>query len=156
MLKKISVIGGSSPSPKEYDTAVEVGREIASRKAVLICGGLGGVMEAAAKGAKEAGGITVGILPGTDKDNANPYIDLPITTGLGVARNVIVAQNADAVIAVGGALGTLSELVFALKMKKPVIGIGTWELDKNYCPEADIITARSAKEAVDKAFSLIK
>lgn len=156
MLKKISVIGSSNCSLKEYNTAEEVGREIARRKAVLICGGLGGVMEAAAKGAKGAGGITVGILPGTDKNSANPYIDIPIVTGFGEARNAIIALSGDAIIAVGGALGALSELAFALKNKKPVIGIETWKLDKDYCPKANIIAVSSAKEAVDKAFSLIE
>lgn len=155
MLKKISVIGSSNCSLKEYNTAEEVGREIAGRKAVLICGGLGGVMEAAAKGAKEAGGITVGILPGTDKNSANPYIDIPIATGIGEARNIIVVLSGDAVIAVGGELGTLSELAFALKNKRPVVGIGTWKLDKNYCPKADIIAVSNAKQAVEKVFSLM-
>lgn len=155
MLKKISVIGSSLCSHKEYQTAEVVGREIAQRKAVLICGGLGGVMEAACKGAKQAGGITVGILPGTDKNSANPYIDIPIVTGLGEARNIIVALSGDAVIAIGGALGTLSELSFALKNKKTVIGIGTWRLDKDYCPKAEIVAASNPKQAVDKAFSSI-
>lgn len=156
MLKKISVIGNSDCSLREYNVAEGVGREIARRKAVLICGGLGGVMEAAAKGAREAGGITVGILPGIDKNSANPYIDITIATGLGEARNAIVALSADAVIAVGGALGTLSELAFALKHKKPVVGIKTWELDKDYCQEVNIIAVSDAKEAVDRVFSLIK
>lgn len=155
MLKKISVIGSSSCSVKEYNTAEEVGREIAGRKAVLICGGLGGVMEAAAKGAKEAGGITIGILPGTDKNSANPYIDIPIVTGIGEARNIIVVLSGDAVIAVGGELGTLSEVAFALKNRKPMIGIRTWGLDKNYCPQANIIAVSNAEQAVEKAFSLI-
>lgn len=156
MLKSISVIGNSACGPDEYETALELGKEIACRKAVLVCGGLGGVMEAAAKGAKEAGGITVGILPGTDKHAANPFIDITVTTGMGEGRNLIVALSADAVIAVGGALGTLSELAFALKHKKPVIGLGTWRLDKDYCDEADLIQALSVKEAVEKAFLHIK
>jgi len=155
MLKFISVIGAANARGKEYDNALEVGREIARHKAVLVCGGLGGVMEAAAKGAKEAGGITVGIIPGNSNKGVNPFIDIPIITGLGEARNIIVVLSADCVIAVGGELGTLSELAFALKHKKPVIGIGTWNLDKDYCDKVNIIVVSTAKEAVEKAFSLI-
>ena len=155
MIKKISVVGSSDCSQKEYHIAEEVGREIALRKAILVCGGLGGIMEAAAKGAKEAGGITVGILPDVDRGHTNAFIDIPIITGIGEARNLIVALSGDAIIAIGGALGTLSELAFALKHKRPVIGIGTWRLDAGYCPKADIRLASSSKEAVDEAFPLI-
>jgi uncharacterized protein (TIGR00725 family) len=96
---------------------------------VLVCGGLGGVMEAACKGAKGSGGTTVGILPGTDRTAANPYVDTAIATGLGEARNAIVARSADALIAIGGAYGTLSEIAFALKAGKRVVGLGTWEVE---------------------------
>ena len=156
MKKCISVIGGAECSSDEYNTALEVGREIASRGAITVCGGLGGVMEAVSKGAKDAGGITIGILPGSDKGDANSFIDIPIVTGLGGARNFLVALTADAVIAVGGALGTLSELAFSMKNKKPVVGIGTWDLDKRYCEKVNIVKANSAKDAVGKAFSLIR
>jgi uncharacterized protein (TIGR00725 family) len=96
---------------------------------VLVCGGLGGVMEAACRGAKEAGGTTVGILPGSDRAAANRFVDVPIPTGLGEGRNVLVVRAADALIAVGGGHGTLSEIAFALKTGKRVIGLGTWDVD---------------------------
>jgi uncharacterized protein (TIGR00725 family) len=106
-----------------------VGRELGARGAVLVCGGLGGVMEAACRGAKEAGGTTVGILPGTDRAAANPYVDVAIPSGLGEARNALVARTADALVAVGGGYGTLSEIALALKAGKRVVGIGSWEID---------------------------
>jgi len=152
-LKKISVIGSSSCDKSEHDAAFLIGKEIASRGAILICGGLGGVMEAAAKGAKEAAGITIGVLPGDDPKDANPFIDIPIATGLGESRNVIIAQTSDAVIAVGGALGTLSEIAFALKKNIPVIGINTWDLDPGRYSGAGIFAASSPSKAVDKAFA---
>jgi uncharacterized protein (TIGR00725 family) len=154
-MKRISVIGASCCSPTDYNIAKEVGRLIALRKAVLICGGLGGVMEAAARGAKEAGGITVGIIPTDNKKSVNPFIDIPIITGIGYARNIIVVLSAEVIIAVSGSVGTLSEIAFALRYKIPIIGINTWQLDKDYCPEADVTSASSAEEAVEKAFSLI-
>ena len=106
-----------------------MGRELASRGAVLVCGGLGGVMEAACRGSKGGGGTTIGILPGTDRAAANPFVDFAIPTGLGEARNALVVRAADALIAVGGAYGTLSEIAFALKAGKPVAGLGTWDVD---------------------------
>ena len=109
--------------------AESVGRELASRGAVLVCGGLGGVMEAACTGAKEGGGTTIGILPGTDRAAANPFVDFAIPTGLGEARNALVVRAADALIAIGGGYGTLSEIAFALKAGKPVVGLGTWEIE---------------------------
>ncbi len=159
----ISVIGSGNSdgtlSPEIAKIANEVGREIAARGAVLICGGLGGVMTEAAKGAKEKGGLTIGIIPGENPDSANPYIDIPIPTGLGFARNVLVAYSGDAIIAVSGGLGTLSEISFALIRKKPVIGICTWDLNQlgpleDYGP--GIIKCKDAKEAVEKAFALIR
>lgn len=152
----ISVIGTSSATIEEARIAQEVGRQIAKQGAVLICGGLGGVMEAVSRGAKEAGGITVGILPGEDPASANPYIDIPIVTGLSFARNVIVASSGDAVIAVGGKLGTLTEIAFALMKGIPVIGIGTWALEKERLDGYGVIIARDAREAVEKAFQMIR
>ncbi len=159
----ISVIGSGNSdgtlSPEIAKIANEVGREIAARGAVLICGGLGGVMTEAAKGAKEKGGLTIGIIPGENPDNANPYIDIPIPTGLGFARNVLVAYSGDAIIAVSGRLGTLSEISFALIRKKPVIGICTWDLNQLGSSEDyghGIIKCKDAKEAVEKAFALIR
>jgi uncharacterized protein (TIGR00725 family) len=105
-----------------------VGRELAEHGAVLVCGGLGGVMEAACRGAKDGGGTTIGILPGTDRAAANRFVDFAIPTGLGEARNALVVRAADALIAIGGAYGTLSEIAFALKAGKPVAGLGSWEV----------------------------
>ena len=155
MKKTVSVIGSADCSKREYNIALEVGRGIAKRNAVVVCGGLGGVMEACARGAKEAGGITVGLLPGTNKGAANPYIDIAISTGLYEARNIIIASGSDAVIAIGGALGTLSELSLAMKRKKPVIGIDTWQLDSGYCKEINIFHVSSVNQALDKTFEFI-
>jgi uncharacterized protein (TIGR00725 family) len=109
--------------------AEEVGRLLARRGAVVVCGGLGGVMEAACRGARSEGGVAVGILPGLDRGAANPHVSVAVATGLGEARNALVVRAADALIAVGGAYGTLSEIALALKAGKPVIGLGTWEID---------------------------
>jgi uncharacterized protein (TIGR00725 family) len=106
-----------------------VGRLVAERGAVVVCGGLGGTMEAACRGAKQAGGTTVGILPGLDRSQANPFVDVALPTGLGEARNALVVRAADAVIAIGGGYGTLSEIALALKSGKRVIGLGTWEIE---------------------------
>lgn len=124
----IAVIGGHRCGKKTRLLAEQLGREIAKLGAILVCGGLGGVMEAAAKGAKEAGGTTVGILPKDNKCDANQYIDIPIATGLGFARNTIIITAADIVIAFKGKYGTLSEIGFALNAKKTVIGIGSWDI----------------------------
>jgi uncharacterized protein (TIGR00725 family) len=126
--KIIAVIGAGTADEAILKIAEDVGRLIAKRGAVLICGGLGGVMDTASKGAKSAGGITVGILPQNHTKDANPNIDIPIASGFGEGRNVIIARTADAIIAVGGEYGTLSEIAFGLKMGKPVIGIGTWDI----------------------------
>jgi len=143
------VIGGGGCSEDVYKLAEEVGERVAKAGAVLVCGGLSGVMEAASKGAKKAGGVTIGILPGTDKNEANPYIDYPIATGLGGGRNLLVIGNSDAVIALPGEFGTLSEIAFALKSDKPVIGISTWDVSEK------IIKAKNAEEAVKKALDII-
>src|SRR6185436_14163925 len=119
-LTYIAVAGPGEASPEECEVAEAVGRELGSRGVVVVCGGLGGVMEAACRGAKEAGGMTVGILPGDDRSAANRFVDAAIPTGLGEGRNVLVVRAADAVIAVGGAYGTLSEIALALKAGKRV------------------------------------
>jgi uncharacterized protein (TIGR00725 family) len=106
-----------------------VGRELGSRGVVVVTGGLGGVMEAACRGAREVGGTTIGILPGTDRSAANPYVNAAIPTGLGEARNALVVRAADALVAIGGAYGTLSEIAFALKAGKRVVGLGTWAIE---------------------------
>lgn len=125
---RIAVIGGSRAGRQALDTAFEVGRLIARSGAVVICGGLGGVMEAASRGAREEGGLVIGILPGGSGADANPWVDIPIVTGLGYTRNSLVVMNADAVIAVDGEYGTLSEIAYGLIHGKKVVGLGTWEV----------------------------
>lgn len=151
----IAVIGGNQCSPQEAQLAEEVGRELARRGAILVCGGLGGIMEAACKGAQSAGGITIGILPGDSRQAANRYVQIPIVTGLGYARNLAVVKSAQAVIAIDGSYGTLSEISYALQSGIPVIGINTWSLSRNGQQDKSIIPAQDAVEAVNKALSLI-
>lgn len=128
MQKIVAVIGASQAGAKELENADEVGRQIAQNKWILINGGLTGVMEASAKGAKEAGGTVVGILPTPSTSSANSYVTIPIATNMGHARNMIIAHTADALIAVGGGEGTLSEIAIARKLGKPVFGINSWEV----------------------------
>ena len=143
----IGVIGASDGSKDIYKLAEEVGERIAKAGAVLVCGGLGGAMEAASKGAKKGGGTTIGILPDIDKSQANPYIDFPIVTGLGEGRNLLVIRNSDVVIALPGEYGTLSEIAFSLKLGKPTIGLSTWDVSE------DIIKVQNPEEAVKIALS---
>ncbi len=152
--KFIAVIGGSQCSKEEAKLAEEVGRELARRGAILVCGGLSGVMEAVCKGAQSEGGITIGILPGDNRQAANPYVQIPIVTGIGYARNAIVVKSAQAIIAIDGNYGTLSEISHALQNGIPVIGLNTWALSKNGQPDNSIILAQSPTEAVDKALDL--
>lgn len=128
---KIGVIGGSVCREETAEVAYQVGKKIAEMGAVLICGGLSGVMEYASQGAKEAGGLTVGILPGTTSKSANKFIDISIPTGMDHARNVVIIRSADILIAIDGNLGTLSEIALGLKVNKPVIGINTWDVNEN-------------------------
>ena len=152
----IAVIGGSRCSSEEAELAEAVGRELAKQGAILICGGLGGVMEAACKGAKSEGGVTVGILPGGDRYAANPYLDIPIVTGMGYARNVIVVKSAQAAIAIDGSYGTLSEIAHALQNHIPVIGLNTWCLSLNGQLDNSIILAQNPREAVERAIAAAK
>jgi len=152
--KIIAVIGGGQPTSKETKLAEKVGRELAKRGAILICGGLGGVMEAACKGASAEGGITIGILPGENRLSANPYVQIPIATGLGYARNAAVAKSAQAVIAIGGSYGTLTEIGYALQTGIPVIGLNTWTISRNDKQNKSIIPAESPAEAVEMALEL--
>jgi uncharacterized protein (TIGR00725 family) len=152
----IAVIGAGHCSASVAAVAEAVGRELAECGAVLVCGGLGGVMEAACRGAKSVGGLTVGILPGTSRQDANPYVDIPIVTGIGEARNVLVVQSAQAVIAVHGEYGTLSEIGHALKLGIPVVGIGTWQLLKDGEERQAITRAETAHEAVERAVALAR
>ncbi len=149
----ISVIGASDASAEAEALAEEVGRGLAKRGAVLACGGLGGVMAAACRGAKSAGGTTIGILPGSDPGAANPWVDIPIPTGLGYARNTIVVKTGAAVIAVCGAFGTLSEIGHALADGKTVIGLGTWELSREEGVDRTVVRADIAEDAVEKALA---
>jgi hypothetical protein len=146
--KLIGIIGGRRTEKSLLTEAEEAGRLIAQRGATLVCGGLSGVMEAASRGAKAEGGLTVGILPQNDTKEANHFIDVPIVTGMGIGRNVIIARTADALIAVGGEYGTLSEIAFALQMGKPIAGIRTWDIK-------GIMPAANAAEAVRKVFELL-
>jgi uncharacterized protein (TIGR00725 family) len=147
----ISVIGAGQASDDEAAAAEEIGRLLAEAGAILVCGGLGGVMHAAAGGCEAAGGTSIGILPGDDRTSGSPHLTLRIATGLGEARNAIVARAADAVIAVGGEFGTLSEIAFALKMGKPVVGLGTWSLDLEGLPGDPLQRASTPADAVAKA-----
>lgn len=151
----ISVIGAGVAKRETVDLAEQVGRELAERGVVVVCGGLGGVMEAACRGAKSAGGTTIGILPGDDPADANRWVDFPICTGMGYARNVIVVKSGRAVIAVDGAFGTLSELGHALGDGIPVVGLETWVLARNGRVDQSIIVADSPVDAVDKALAAV-
>jgi uncharacterized protein (TIGR00725 family) len=152
----IAVVGAGDASPREIDQAEEVGRLLGRAGAVLVCGGLGGVMDAAARGAGSEGGISVGILPGDDRGPASPHLTVAIPTGLGEARNALVVRGADAVIAVGGEFGTLSEIAFALRFGRPVIGLDTWQLAKREGPVEAIVRASSAAEAVSLALQRMR
>ena len=151
----IAVIGGSDCSPQVARLAEEVGRQIARHGAILVCGGLEGVMEAACKGASSEDGLTIGILPTENRRTANPYVQIPIVTGIGYARNVAVVKSAQAVIAIDGSYGTLSEISHALQSRIPVIGLNTWSLSINGQPDDSIILADNPKDAVKRATELI-
>jgi len=150
----VAVIGAGQCSKEMEQVAESVGRELARRGVTLVCGGLGGVMEAACRGAKSEGGLTIGILPGLSRREANPYVDIPVATGLGEARNIIVVRTSQAVIAVDGEYGTLSEIAYALKLGIPVVGLNTWQLAKEGRLVSAIVEAATPAEAVDKALAL--
>jgi uncharacterized protein (TIGR00725 family) len=141
------VVGPGEASAEEVDAAERIGRGLAASGAVVVCGGLGGVMAAACRGAFERGGMTVGILPGLDRASANDYVRVAIPTGLGELRNGLVVRAGDVVVAVGGAYGTLSEVALALKTGVPVVGLGTWELD-------GVQRVQAPEEAVERALEL--
>ncbi len=148
-MRRVGVIGAGLCDTELSAMAEEVGRRIAEHRAILYCGGLGGIMEAAAKGAVEGGGITVGILPGVKATDANPHIKIPVITGMGHARNVILVRSCEVLISISGSHGTLSEIALALKMWKPVVGLKTWE------NLADVHYVDTPEEAVEKAFALM-
>jgi uncharacterized protein (TIGR00725 family) len=129
MRSYVAVVGPGEANPEELAAAERVGAELARRGAIVVCGGLGGVMEAACRGAKGAGGTTVGILPGSDRSAANAHVDVALPTGLGEARNALVVRAADALIAIGGGYGTLSEIALALKAGKRVVGLDSWDIE---------------------------
>jgi uncharacterized protein (TIGR00725 family) len=152
----IAVIGGEICGEEALKTAEAVGREIARRGATLVCGGRGGVMEAACRGAREEGGHTVGILPGRGREDSPPnqYVDFPVFTGMGFARNIMVVLSGEAVIAIDGSFGTLSELSFALIHDRPVIGMDTWDFNYHGFDSADrILRVTDPVEAVTEAIA---
>ncbi len=153
---RLGVLGPHECGEEELRLGREVGAAIARAGAVLVCGGLDGMMAAASEGAKRAGGMTVGILPGDDVSKANPFIDLPLPTGLGAYRNALIARVCDAVIAVRGAYGTLSEIGFALRLKVPVVGLQTWSVCRNGEPDPGIHVARDPEDAVAQAVELAR
>jgi len=151
----IGVIGESATDSLEARQAYTVGRLIAMNGAALICGGLYGIMEAAARGAKSSGGMTLGILPGVNREDANKFIDIALPTGLGEARNAIIARASDALIAVGGSYGTLSEIAFALKFGKPVVALDSWKISRQGDDRAHVVHVCTSEEAVEKVLSLL-
>jgi len=147
----IAVIGAGKCSKKLRDMATEVGKYIAENGGVVVCGGLGGIMEGVAKGAKEANGLTIGILPTENKEDANEFIDYVIPTGFGEARNIIVVRSADAVVAFPGKYGTLTEMAFALNVGKPVVSVNAWKLgDEIIHVENPVEAAKLAMELAEK------
>jgi uncharacterized protein (TIGR00725 family) len=147
----VAVIGASQVTADQAEQARAAGRRLAQLGAVVVTGGRGGVMEAACRGAKDAGGQTVGILPGLARADANPFVDIGLPTGLGELRNGLVARAADAVVAVGGAWGTLAEIAFARAAGKAVFGVGTWELG-----EDGVVAVESGAEAAERAVAAIR
>jgi len=150
----ISVVGASECGREWLDMAYEVGAVIARRGHVMVCGGLGGVMDAAARGVDGEGGVSIGILPDADRTRASSWLTVSVPTDMGHARNALVALSGEALIAVGGSYGTLSEIAFGLKMGKPVIGLDTWDLERPDLPGKGIVKASSPAEAADLAEKL--
>lgn len=152
----IGVIGAETCSPEEGANAFAVGRELASRGHTLVCGGRGGVMREACRGARSENGVTVGILPGDDRSDANEFVTIPIVTGIGFARNTMIPRTADALVAVGGRYGTLSEIAFALIAGKPVVGMGSWDLTLPDGAAAPLESCEDAAAAIDACERLAK
>jgi hypothetical protein len=152
----VAVVGPHDATQKELDQAEAIGTGLARAGAVLVCGGLGGVMHAAARGCEQAGGTSIGILPGDDRDPGSPHLSVAISTGMGETRNAVIVRTSDAVIAISGEFGTLSEVAFALKLGKPVVGLGTWELSKRGRPVEAIHRVETPEEAVAEALRLAR
>lgn len=150
----MAVIGPGDATPAEAAAAEAVGQGLAAGGAVVVCGGLGGVMAAACRGARAAGGLTVGLLPGSDRGAANPWVSVAIPTGLGEARNALVVRSADAVVAIGGAYGTLSELALAVKAGVPVVGLDTWDVRRRPDEPDPVSRAERPEDAVALALAL--
>lgn len=152
----ISVIGGDAAGPEAVETAEAVGRALAKRGVTLLCGGRGGVMEAACKGARSEGGHTIGIMPGHDAQETPPneYVEFPVYTGLGYARNITVVLSGEAIIAIDGSYGTLSEIAYALIHEKPIVGLDTWDFAYHGHDGDRIVRASSPAEAVETAITL--
>jgi uncharacterized protein (TIGR00725 family) len=146
----VSVVGSGEASGELYEKAREVGRLVAGRGGTVVCGGRSGVMEAAARGATEAGGIAIGILPDEDRKEANEYLTYSVATGTGHARNLAVVCSGDVVVAVGGEYGTLSEIGLALKVGRPVVALMSWDLGEH------VAVASSPEEAVEAAFASLR
>jgi uncharacterized protein (TIGR00725 family) len=144
----IAVIGGETPPAEALAAAEEVGRRIAEAGAVVVCGGLGGVMEAVCRGAHAAGGLTIGILPNGQRLDANPNVDIAIPTGLGVARNVLVVMSGHAVIAIDGSFGTLTEIAHTLELRKPVFALASWNLESAGIDPTRFVRVTTPEEAV--------
>jgi uncharacterized protein (TIGR00725 family) len=147
-IRYVAVVGASAATAEEEAIATDVGRLLAEAGVIVVTGGLGGVMAAACRGARDAGGRTVGLLPGDDRSEANPWVDVAIPTGMGEARNALVARATDALIAVGGEFGTLSEIAIALKLGRPVIGISSWRIERATPSGDPILRAKDAADAV--------
>ena len=157
MTSIVGVIGASRADEELMELAEAVGEEIASRGFALVCGGMTGVMEAACRGARKKGGLTIGIIPSDQKSDANPHVQIPVVTGMGVARNVILVKTADVLVAVGGEFGTLSEIGHALNIGKTVVSLRSWELEKaRPAPIPRLLRAESAEDAVDLAMDTLK
>lgn len=155
-IKIVGVIGSSKAEPELLKLAEEVGAEIARNGAAVVCGGLSGVMEAVCRGARREGGLTIGIIPSDDKRDANQYVQIPIVTGMGMGRNVMLVKTADVLIAVGGEFGTLSEIAHALNIGKKVIGLRTWKLERAHSRTIpNLVEVDSPKKAVALALEVI-
>jgi uncharacterized protein (TIGR00725 family) len=151
MAVHIGVVGEGVCSARVARAAEQVGAEIARAGAVLLCGGLGGVMQAASRGAAEAGGVVVGLLPGFRRADANRWVTIPIVTGMDQARNVVLVRSCDAVVAIGGRYGTLSEIALALKLGIPVVGLRSWRLRQPEGRRVPLVVAASPQDAVARA-----
>lgn len=152
----VAVVGPGHADDRELDQAFAVGRGLAEAGCTVVCGGLGGVMEAACAGAAEVGGTSLGLLPGGNRAAANPHVTVAVATGLGELRNGLIVRTSDALVAVGGAYGTLSEVALALKLGVPVIGLHTWELTRGGTVDVGIVRVDHPEQAVAQAVELAR